>query len=509
MGKVFQTSLQHIVSPSTQCVFIGLLYALAFPPYLLWISAFVALPWLFSVINHAFSVQKAAVYGLIFGFFFSLGNQHFIYTSVGIFQPSLTIFAPVATFIFMFLHGLCFSLMTSIYFYLQKSFHHPLGKLFFFVILLSFKDFIFSLGFVPYWGFSALIWSNHLILLQAIHYIGTLGLSLITLLACCALSMRYYSRKIICLLLGPLIVLGCLGFLRIKTAPTIQDNETSTTLHLIQGNISQAIKWNPQFLQKNIQTYKNLLETLPLQMQQQDIILFPETSYTQVILRDPIPSKEHFKDLISSIALDTQDLIILGFISYTNNQTYNSLGFLTNTHFSIPYDKIHLVPFGEFFPILTTLFPKYFSNFTSGTARPFLTPHKPFLSFPPFIPLICYESLLPIPFEKQAQWILNTSNDQWFVDFSGPIQFFYINRLRAIEEGLPFVRIAETGISGIIDPYGRILAKTTLNEKTTLSQKLPKALSRHAWQSFGKKYLVLLIYILFFLYYLSLRLAKH
>jgi apolipoprotein N-acyltransferase len=98
---------------------------------------------------------------------------------------------------------------------------------------------------------------------------------------------------------------------------------------------------------------------------------------------------------------------------------------------------------------------------------------------PPVGPLICYEVIFPgqvVDGSDRPQWLLNITNDGWYGISTGPHQHFVSARLRAIEEGLPVVRAANTGISGMIDPYGRVLAQTRLGETTVLDVDLPQPL---------------------------------
>jgi apolipoprotein N-acyltransferase len=145
------------------------------------------------------------------------------------------------------------------------------------------------------------------------------------------------------------------------------------------------------------------------------------------------------------------------------------------------YDKFHLVPFGEYVPLHDVL--PFISKFTPGildfTAGPGpRTLRLPGL--PPVGPLICYEIIFPgqvVDAEDRPAWILNLTNDGWYGISSGPYQHFVSARLRAVEEGVPVVRAANTGISGVIDAYGRVLSQTALGETEVLDADLPRPLA--------------------------------
>jgi apolipoprotein N-acyltransferase len=149
------------------------------------------------------------------------------------------------------------------------------------------------------------------------------------------------------------------------------------------------------------------------------------------------------------------------------------------------YDKVHLVPFGEYLPFsayLTKLGLRHFvhipGGFDAGIKRMLL--NVPGL--PPVAPLICYEAIFPGEVMPSAAGerpglLLNLTNDGWFGNTAGPYQHFAQARLRTIEEGLPLVRAANSGISAIVDPYGRVLSELSLGREGLLDGGLPQKLS--------------------------------
>ncbi|MEO0394042.1 MAG: apolipoprotein N-acyltransferase, partial [Pseudomonadota bacterium] len=148
------------------------------------------------------------------------------------------------------------------------------------------------------------------------------------------------------------------------------------------------------------------------------------------------------------------------------------------------YNKIKLVPFGEFLPFRDLLRPLGVDAIAAGSVD--FTPGTP-ASIEPILPadlpqalaLICYEIIFPGRFDDQvanAHWIVNVTNDAWFGDTTGPHQHFAMAQARAIETGLPVVRVANTGLSGVIDPLGRVLVRSALNQTAVLDLPLPKRL---------------------------------
>ena len=140
------------------------------------------------------------------------------------------------------------------------------------------------------------------------------------------------------------------------------------------------------------------------------------------------------------------------------------------------YDKRKLVPFGEYIPFRKWIaFAKIITgglDFSSGKGPTNLT----ISGLPTFRPLICYEAIFPgsiIDGPDRPKWLLNLTNDGWFGYTSGPYQHFTQARMRSVEEGLPLIRSANTGISAVVDPYGRIVASLNLGEEGILDSGLP------------------------------------
>jgi len=146
------------------------------------------------------------------------------------------------------------------------------------------------------------------------------------------------------------------------------------------------------------------------------------------------------------------------------------------------YDKVHLVPFGEYLPFKPLLqalgmqaVTKQIGGFQAGDRRRLLAIPGTSLA----LPLICYEIIFPgdvVPPGERPGWIVNVTNDGWFGISSGPYQHFQQARVRAIEEGLPLVRAANTGISAVVDPVGRIMNSLRLGEEGVLDSPLPRSI---------------------------------
>ncbi len=167
------------------------------------------------------------------------------------------------------------------------------------------------------------------------------------------------------------------------------------------------------------------------------------------------------------------------------------------------YDKVHLVPFGEYLPFQDFMerlgflqLTKVVGGFIPGDRRRILTVPRA----PSFAPLICYEIIFPgaaVPTGERAGWMLNLTNDGWFGISSGPHQHFQQARLRAIEEGLPLVRAANTGISAVVDPLGRIVRSLPLGSEGVLDAPLPKPMTVTPYARFGDLPAMMIVVVAF------------
>jgi apolipoprotein N-acyltransferase len=145
------------------------------------------------------------------------------------------------------------------------------------------------------------------------------------------------------------------------------------------------------------------------------------------------------------------------------------------------YDKLHLVPFGEYLPFQDwleraglTQMVSIPGGFLPGAQRRRIAVQ----GAPDMLPLICYEAIFPgeaVPAGERPGWLLNVTNDAWFGLSVGPYQHFQQARIRAIEEGLPLIRAANSGISAVIDPLGRVMASLPLGHDGVLDMGLPRA----------------------------------
>lgn len=163
------------------------------------------------------------------------------------------------------------------------------------------------------------------------------------------------------------------------------------------------------------------------------------------------------------------------------------------------YDKAHLVPFGEYVPFRQILgrlglrkITQFQGSFDTGPGPRTLS----LPGVPDFSPLICYEIIFAndvVAPGHRPQWLLTITNDAWFGNSGGPYQHFAQARMRAVEQGLPVVRVANSGISGVIDAYGRVQSQTSLNSSQLVDATLPSAITPTLYARLGDGFLALVM----------------
>jgi apolipoprotein N-acyltransferase len=213
-------------------------------------------------------------------------------------------------------------------------------------------------------------------------------------------------------------------------------------------------------------------------------LVWPESSFPFLLAREPAALAQ-----ISGL-LDRKAVLITGAVraserlpGETGRRFYNAIQVVAADGTVVDSaDKTHLVPFGEYLPmsdLLTTLGLRQFvqapGGFDAGTHRKLLSVP----GLPPAAALVCYEAIFPgdvLPEGARPGLMINVTNDAWFGVTPGPHQHFAQARLRTIEEGLPLVRGANTGISAVVDPFGRVIAALPLGVEGVLDSALPEAL---------------------------------
>jgi apolipoprotein N-acyltransferase len=329
------------------------------------------------------------------------------------------------------------------------------------------------------WNLIGSVWMPVLPVVQFAAIAGTYGLGLLTVVvAAMPAVLAHPVRGDRLAMAASLLILAAValwGGLRLSDGPTTFVPDVR--LRLVQANIEQTLKWDPELRIAHFQRHLDLTAS-PGWDKVTDVI-WSETAAPSFLERD-----ETARRLMASVT-PPGGLLITGAVRGTGAgispfRIWNSLIALNGRGDIVgTYDKAHLVPFGEYMP-LHGLIP--LSKITAGSvdfsaglgAETIVLP-----GLPPVGPLICYEVIFPGEVVDRAHrpaWLLNLTNDGWYGISAGPYQHFASARLRAVEEGLPLVRAANTGISGVVDPYGRIIAELPLGMQGVVDAGLPTAL---------------------------------
>ena len=292
-----------------------------------------------------------------------------------------------------------------------------------------------------------------------------------------------------------LIAMGVYGTVRLAGEPVRLVE--GVRLRLMQPNLQQDMKFNYSAKQAVMQKYLALSDrsTGPSTTGVKDatVLIWPESAFPFFLAREA--------DAMAQIAalLPPSTILLTGAVRPPDSPTgphitraYNSIYAIDHDGSILSvYDKLHLVPFGEYLPFqqvmerlgfiqLTMLRGGYIPGLRRKTME---LPHAP-----PVLPLICYEAIFPgdiVPPGDRPGWIVNVTNDGWFGISTGPYQHLQQTRVRAIEEGLPIVRAANTGISAVIDPYGQIIARLGLGVEGVLDSGLPSAIAAPLYARLG------------------------
>lgn len=437
--------------PILSAFFAGGLLSLSLPPFSLLIAPLISFFILLTLVNRHASFFRI---GWAFGASFMVGTLYWFASAVKI-SGFGWIIQSCAAFLLPSLLGLFYAVAVWGSGIITKT---PLARALSLAFFWSTAE--WSMGHVltglP-WGI--LGYAAPLPLLQYSAVFGIYGVSLIWIL-CATLAFTNKKNVVLPVWLVTLFAFGVGVWHLTRT----DFGETETNIRLIQGSIPQEEKWLTShfevFLDRHI-----ALSLLPAERPLHAVI-WTEASVPTVV--------ERYPNLLAKIATAAPQNGFLIFGSVREDSPpplsqqralYSSVFALSDTGAVVyRYDKAHLVPFGEYLPLRQWVnLPKLTAGLTDYT--PGSGPETVTLpGLPPAGILVCYEIIFPgqVKSDQAAtrpQWFINVTNDAWFGHSSGPYQHLRIARVRAIEEGVPVVRVANNGISAVIDPLGRIRSR--------------------------------------------------
>jgi apolipoprotein N-acyltransferase len=328
------------------------------------------------------------------------------------------------------------------------------------------------------WNLLGTVWAFGALPVQGAAWIGTHGLSALTvLLACLPLGGGRAAWAVGGAILAGGAVFGLVRLAAEEPAPA------PVALRIVQGNIAQAHKWRDDLRIVHFRRYLAMTAAVPPPERETErlVVIWPETASPYMLDNDATARA------LAAGALPGEGVLIAGSVRIERAgegaeppvRVWNSLLAIGSaTDVLARYDKHHLVPFGEYVPLrrwlpVETVVPGNL-DFSAGPGPRTLA----VAGVPPFSPLICYEVIFPgevVAEGARPAWLLNLTNDAWFGVSSGPYQHLAAARMRAVEEGLPLVRAANTGISAVFDARGRLVASLGLNRTGVVAAPLPSA----------------------------------
>jgi apolipoprotein N-acyltransferase len=349
------------------------------------------------------------------------------------------------------------------------------------------------------WNDYGMALGNHLLLAQFAAIGGLPALNVLTVAIFAAPALladvsRGQRRVPIGLLAagGALIALAAFGAIRLS-APHPRDLP-GVNARLMQPNIVEDENFSPAHKDEIVAHYLSLSDraTSPEHTGLADVTLlvWPESAFPFILTEDP-PSLAAIGGALPANTTLVTGAARIGIVTQAGKDYpayFNSMlaiargGIILDT-----YDKVHLVPFGEYLPFESALMHlglHHFVHIPGGFAPGFSHRLMHLPGLPPVMALICYEAIFPeealpndLPPGTEPGFIINVTNDAWFGRTAGPYQHMAQARLLAIEEGLPMLRDANTGVSAVVDPYGRVLHQLGLGQEGVVDSALPQRIA--------------------------------
>ena len=468
--------LKHKKLLNLGLIIAGMGFSFAFAPYYQIYLVFILLSFLFWTLNQDISKAASFVRGFCFGFGFGAVSTGWIANAIML-DSRLVWVVPLAWLGMGILFGLFWGIPACL------SVFYPTGikRLGAFAAFLTIFEWIRSWIFTGFpWNLTGSVWENTLPILQSASVWGIYGLSFITILTGSVLAL-YPRKKIIVSSAVCLLFTFGMGALRVYTAP--EEQVWGMKLRLVQPNIPQNLKWDDR---ENEKSFLKLMHLSRQNNEQVTHTIWPEAAVSFLV------NWNTSERLRLMQAVQQGGTLIFGglrLVSEQGQNAANSLFVLDDlAQIQAFYDKSHLVPFGEYVPLrgilpMDKIVPIAY-DLTSGKGIQTLRVPKT----PPFGPLVCYEVIFSgqvVDKKNRPSWLVNVTNDGWYGLSAGPYQHLGMAKMRAVEEGLPLARVANTGISAVFDGYGRTMGKLDLGTEGVLDVALPTALAPTLYARFG------------------------
>lgn len=479
------------------CFACGGASAFAFAPLRYWFLLPLALSLFYLMLDAAPARRHAILRGFFFGYGYFMAGTWWIANALTVDIDKFGWLIPISIGGLSAIMALWFALLGWLVWWRRSG--HGMVDLIRFLLLWVLVEYLRMLGMFGFpWnllGYSAQV-SDAVSQLASIT--GIFGLSLLVL-AVALIPVPWLKQRVKrrASLMYTGIVVVALAFSAIYGAVRLPDEVSLSDawVRVVQPNIPQDMKWTQAGRLESLRIHAQLSQQPSRSGAIPSTILWSETALPFTIFPDSVwPSR------LGSL-LPPNSVLISGAVRADDAdgelKLWNSIvGIHSNGQLLGYYDKRQLVPFGEFVPLRKVLPLEKITPGSVDFSRGSVIDALRFSHVPAFGALVCYEVIFPdisAHAGNRPDWLFNATNDAWYGDSPGPYEHFSISRMRAVEQGLPLVRAANTGISGVIDPFGRPLAMLPLNSRGILDEKLPLPLKATVYARFGNVPLLMLL----------------
>ncbi len=486
---------------------VGGLSALAFAPMFVTPILFLTLPVFVWLIDGSADWRRAAIAGWLFGFGYFFFNLFWVGEAFLVEADKFAWLLPFAVTLLPAGLAILWGLAAAA---ARVFWTEGIARLFVFAIALAIAEWLrghILTGFP--WNLPGYALTYPLSLMQSAALVGAYGLTAIALfvfpapLVILGDSRDRLTRGRIAYALTlaavPLALLFAYGAWRLQAPQTFVP---AVKLRIVQPSVPQREKWMAEYQRRIFDDHVALSLQNPAGEKDSlagiTHLVWPEAAMPFFPLEAPAAL-----DILANI-LPPGTTLITGALRHEptptadapmtpETRTLNSILVLNERAEAITtYDKINLVPFGEFMPFEATLASIGIQKLTHGRGS-FAVGQKPrplmtIPGLPPALGLVCYEALFPgniVQGSERPGVLINVTNDGWFGESTGPYQHFHQSRIRAVEEGVPLIRAANNGISAVVDPFGRVLQSLGLNVRAQIDSPLPEALSPPLYARLG------------------------
>lgn len=451
--------------------------AFSLAPYYLLPLLIIGLSTLVYALNKSTTKKQICLNAFCFGFSYGAVSMGWLSNALLIDNGTFMAFIPLVWLGMGLLFGFFYAIPALLAFWAPAGIKRGIAFAGWYVVFEWIRSWLLT-GFP--WNLIGSVWNINDVMLQSASVWGAYGLSLLTVLTFSSIAYWPRIKPIILSVLALAIVYGC-GAWRLYDAT--DENVWGMKLRLVQPNIPQTLKWDPQKAEEH---YSKLIRLSADKNDDITHVIWPESAVSFLV-----DQNEPERVRMMSAVRQGGTLITGGLrgVNIQKRELANSIFILDDlANIRGFYDKAHLVPFGEYMPLrgilpLDKIVPIP-GDFTKGTGVK--TIHIP--KAPPASPLVCYEIIFSsqVALKKpRPSWIINVSNDGWYGLSAGPYQHFDMAVMRAVEEGIPVVRATNNGVSGVIDGYGRVKASLGLGQEGVIDALLPRVLPATPYAKVG------------------------